>query len=198
MRIVSLLAAALACSACVTGPRLDAPPAFSVQTTPIGFPASVRMDALDRASFEAQATDSARRLRESASDSTVDILALSGGGAGGAFGAGVLIGLSRRGERPQYELVTGVSTGALIASFAFLGPEWDAQLTEAYASGASADLMQSYGLNAPFRTALFRGRRCENWSSPSSLMSLLPPWRAKARAAGSYWLRQPISTAKKP
>ncbi len=72
-------------------------------------------------------------------------LALSGGGAGGAFGAGALVGLSRRHERPQYDLVTGVSSGALIAPFAFLGPEWDSQLTEAFTSGRG-ELMSLHGL----------------------------------------------------
>jgi len=62
-------------------------------------------------------------------------LVLSGGGAGGAFGAGALIGLSRRHERPQYDVVTGVSTGALIAPYAFLGSDWDPQLSEAFTSG---------------------------------------------------------------
>ncbi len=72
-------------------------------------------------------------------------LALSGGGAGGAFGAGALVGLSRRNERPQYDLVTGVSAGALIAPFAFLGPEWDAQLIDAITSGRG-EQMTLHGL----------------------------------------------------
>jgi predicted acylesterase/phospholipase RssA len=54
-------------------------------------------------------------------DGILRALVLSGGGAGGAFGAGALVGLSRRQERPQYDVVTGVSTGALIAPFAFAG-----------------------------------------------------------------------------
>jgi len=61
---------------------------------------------------------------------TIDILVISGGGDWGAFGAGVLKGWSRAaGEhaRPQFDIVTGVSTGALIAPFAFLG---DAQSIE--------------------------------------------------------------------
>ncbi len=55
-------------------------------------------------------------------------LALSGGGQEGAFGAGLLNGWSQRGTRPEFEVVTGVSTGALIAPFAFLGPDWDDEL----------------------------------------------------------------------
>ncbi|OGR06553.1 MAG: hypothetical protein A3K23_01295 [Desulfobacca sp. RBG_16_58_9] len=63
---------------------------------------------------------------------TVDILALSGGGADGAFGAGLLCGWTAHGDRPRFKLVTGISTGSLIAPFAFLGPEYDARLKEVY------------------------------------------------------------------
>jgi predicted acylesterase/phospholipase RssA len=52
-------------------------------------------------------------------------LALSGGGGGGAYGAGVLNGWSEAGERPEFTIVSGVSTGALIAPFAFLGSAYD-------------------------------------------------------------------------
>lgn len=60
----------------------------------------------------------------------VEILALSGGGTNGAFGAGVLAGWTTRGDRPQFQIVTGVSAGALIAPFAFLGPRYDGQLRQ--------------------------------------------------------------------
>ena len=56
-------------------------------------------------------------------------LALSGGGDHGAFGAGLLNGWTEAGTRPEFKLVTGISTGALIAPFAFLGPAYDADLT---------------------------------------------------------------------
>jgi len=91
-------------------------------------------------------------------DGSINILALSGGGAGGAFGAGILVGLSHAGTRPQYEIVTGVSTGALLAPFAFLGPDWDAQLVQAYGGDASSDLMHRFRLTAMFRTALYNGQ----------------------------------------
>ena len=60
------------------------------------------------------------------------ILALSGGGAHGAFGAGVIYGWAQTGRRPTFKLVTGISTGALIASFAFLGPEYNEKLKEVF------------------------------------------------------------------
>jgi hypothetical protein len=68
-------------------------------------------------------------------DATFDMLAISGGAAGGAYGAGALVGLTQAGRRPAFAIVTGVSTGALIAPYAFLGPSWDDKLTEAYAGG---------------------------------------------------------------
>jgi len=63
---------------------------------------------------------------------TFDVLAISGGGADGAFGAGLLCGWTEHGDRPQFKLVTGISTGSLIAPFAFLGPDYDARLKEVY------------------------------------------------------------------
>ncbi len=62
----------------------------------------------------------------------IDILAISGGGADGAFGAGLLYGWTKTGHRPQFKLVTGISTGALMAPFAFLGPSYDENLKKAY------------------------------------------------------------------
>ncbi|GAB2178413.1 patatin-like phospholipase family protein [Dongia sp. agr-C8] len=59
-------------------------------------------------------------------------LAVSGGGSDGAFGAGLLNGWTRSGTRPKFKFVTGVSTGALIAPFAFLGPDYDETLQQAY------------------------------------------------------------------
>lgn len=64
----------------------------------------------------------------------INILALSGGGADGAFGAGVLNGWTQTGLRPEFKIVTGISTGALIAPFAFLGHKYDATLKNAYTS----------------------------------------------------------------
>jgi Patatin-like phospholipase len=60
----------------------------------------------------------------------VQYLALSGGAGDGAFGAGVLVGWTQRQDRPRFEVMTGVSAGALIAPFAFLGPRYDRQLRE--------------------------------------------------------------------
>src|SRR5271170_231176 len=99
----------------------------------------------------------ARRLRAQRAGQPVNILALSGGGADGAFGAGALVGLTRSASRPQFSVVTGVSAGALIAPYAFLGPAWDNQLVEVYTSGRAERLLQSRGLGALFGSSVYRG-----------------------------------------
>ena len=83
-------------------------------------------------------------------------LALSGGGGDGAYGAGVLNGWSAAGTRPEFTIVSGVSTGALIAPFAFLGPAYDPYLTEIYTSGIAGSLVQGPSLaNVLFGSGLF-------------------------------------------
>jgi hypothetical protein len=69
-------------------------------------------------------------------------LALSSGGADGAFGAGVLVGLSEAGKRPEFSLVTGVSTGALMAPFVFAGSKYDPQLRAAYTTIFAGDVFE--------------------------------------------------------
>jgi hypothetical protein len=70
----------------------------------------------------------------------VNFLALSGGGADGAFGAGVLSGWTASGKRPEFDLVTGVSTGALTAPFAFLGPKYDDALKKVFTESTTKDI----------------------------------------------------------
>ncbi|WP_438481276.1 patatin-like phospholipase family protein [Oleiharenicola lentus] len=90
----------------------------------------------------------------------VAILSLSGGGPNGAFGAGVLVGWSELGTRPQFQVVTGVSTGALAAPFAFLGPAYDDRLTKAYTTIHDADLFIP-----EVKRALFRLLRVDSLTS---------------------------------
>ena len=72
----------------------------------------------------------------------VDMLALSGGAADGAYGAGLLVGWTEQGGRPHFDLVTGISVGALIAPFAFLGPEYDAALRTIFTELDTADVAE--------------------------------------------------------
>ncbi len=128
-----------------TLPRRDAPPTLFSSAAPVGFPGTVRFLSVDRATVEARSDAALQGLKKASKDGVVRFLALSGGGAAGAFGAGTLIGLGHRDERPQYDVVTGVSAGALIAPFAFLGSEWDSQLADAITSGRS-EHMTLHGL----------------------------------------------------
>lgn len=95
-----------------------------------------------------------------------DILAISGGAAGGAFGAGVLVGLTRAGRRPNFALVTGVSTGALIAPFAFLGSQWDDRLREAYTGGHAEAALGLFGLSLTLDGGLFQPEALERLVYP--------------------------------
>jgi hypothetical protein len=70
----------------------------------------------------------------------VNFLALSGGGSDGAFGAGLLAGWTASGKRPEFDLVTGVSTGALTAPFAFLGPKYDVALKDVFTQSTTKDI----------------------------------------------------------
>jgi hypothetical protein len=76
------------------------------------------------------------------------LLAISGGGDDGAFGAGLLTGWTVHGDRPSFKGVTGVSTGALTAPFAFLGPEYDAQLRQVFTTLSAHDIFTSRGFLA--------------------------------------------------
>ncbi len=69
-------------------------------------------------------------------------LAISGGGADGAFAAGLLVGWSARGDRPDFTMVTGISTGALRAPFVFLGPDYDEVLRELYTTITTEDVLK--------------------------------------------------------
>lgn len=77
-------------------------------------------------------------------------LAISGGGSDGAFGAGLLAGWTQHGDRPEFDVVTGVSTGALSAPFAFLGPAYDGKLKEIYTAYSTEDLLTAQPLDAVF------------------------------------------------
>ncbi|SRR5690606_25747741 len=157
MRIfaIVILCLGLALTGCASGPRSEVGLADRVAAQPVGF-AGVR--------FTVDTEPEARRLIDwiggnvpVGPDGRLDLLALSGGGANGAFAAGVINGWTAAGTRPDFEIVTGVSTGALAAPFVFLGPEWDDALREAYTSGQASDLLRSRGLGALVGSGVFSG-----------------------------------------
>ena len=125
--------------------------------TPVGFSASSRIVEGSPESFRVHSVDVINRLRASAGGGEINILALSGGGAGGAFGAGALVGLSNSGSLPKFHLVTGVSTGALIAPLAFLGPNWNPEMREAFTGERAQQLLHRRYTRLLFGSALYDG-----------------------------------------
>src|SRR5215207_921583 len=68
------------------------------------------------------------------------MIAISGGADDGAFSAGLLVGWGESGTRPEFDLVTGISAGALVAPFVFLGPEYDGALSEIFTQYGASDI----------------------------------------------------------
>ncbi|CAN7409653.1 patatin-like phospholipase family protein [Phenylobacterium sp. LjRoot219] len=143
-----VLALQLCLSACATTFRLPAVPVGQTARAQPLIP-NVRYwpdrdtDALLRAaaaSVERERAWMARTGQTTASP--VAFLAISGGGDAGAFGAGLLVGWTQRGDRPAFRAVTGISTGALSAPFAFLGPRYDASLRETYTEVSRDDILR--------------------------------------------------------
>jgi len=73
---------------------------------------------------------------------TYSMLAISGGSANGAYGAGLLCGWTKSGSRPVFKIITGISTGAVIAPLAFMGPDYDDKLKEFYTSYSTKDIIR--------------------------------------------------------
>ena len=78
----------------------------------------------------------------------INYLCISGGGSNGAYGAGFLNGWTARGDRPQFTVVTGISTGSMIAPMAFLGPKYDPLMKEAYTTISTEDVAETQVLSA--------------------------------------------------
>lgn len=106
-----------------------------------------------------------------AKQANVNALMISGGGAGGAFSVGVLAAWTAAKTRPQFDVVTGVSTGALIAPFAFLGAAYDDTLVHLYTSGVAKELAESKRPGGLFGPSLLRSdplrRMVEQFITPA-------------------------------
>ena len=101
--------------------------------------------------FQRSVLQSAQQAKAAYGDAPpIDVLAISGGGSNGAFGAGLLCGWSDRGDRPTFRLVTGVSAGAILAPFAFLGRDYDHQMREMATTISDDQVYQSKGLLTAF------------------------------------------------
>ena len=139
--------------------RLPAPPAGAGASMP-GFE-GVRLSVEQAEDSLNAAADRLSLPRSVLGWTDFNILAISGGAAGGAFGAGVLVGMTKADRRPDFAIVTGVSTGALMAPFAFLGPSWDDHLTDAYTGGHAKDLLSLRRLAPAFGAGVFQAANLE-------------------------------------
>ena len=133
-RIGSMLAIGMLVQACGSLPRLEAvPPTLTEKAAIPGIPNSRYWLDHDLAPFIQAVIQDSKREDAALSKAgkpinplpPANLLAISGGGDAGAFAAGILTGWSAHGDRPEFKLVTGISAGALIAPFAFLGPQYD-------------------------------------------------------------------------
>lgn len=148
---VLLCGLALALAACSSLPRMPYTAADA---------ANSRVLDLDGLRRYADEPASKFRLERSDLAPIKTYLALSGGGADGAYGVGVLNGWTAAGNRPNFSVVSGVSTGGLIAPFAFLGPRYDETLKEVYTSGIAESLLQDPSLmRVLFGSGLFGNKR---------------------------------------
>jgi len=132
---------------CATSPpRHPLPPELADQARLPNMPADVRYWGDDAAAALRDWLDPApdRLLACCAAmlDTPHNYLVVSSGGVDGAFGAGLLVGWTAAGTRPEFQIVTGVSTGATIATLAFLGPEYDDSLRQVYSSYSTADFAE--------------------------------------------------------
>jgi len=162
-------------SACAPLARSEAVPAAMEERATVQDMRGIRYWADgDPAEFTRAAQESIRReqayLAESGHQGPLppaDFLAISGGGENGAFGAGLLVGWTAAGTRPTFKGVTGISTGALMAPFAFLGSAYDDKLREMYTGISGADVLETRGFlavmfedamadNAPLRATIAR------------------------------------------
>ena len=133
-RLVFTLAVFAILQGCGTLPRLDAVPLALTERAVIpGIPNARTWQDRDLKSFVEMVIQDTNREIEALENEgkptdrlpPVYVLAIPGGGDAGAFAAGILSGWTAHGDRPQFRVVTGTSVGALIAPFAFLGPQYD-------------------------------------------------------------------------
>ena len=146
IHVFAILLAALLLQGCGTPPTRGEPlpEELSARATVPGIPGARRWGDERPAGFDAWLTLPQAELQArygGVMHRPHSYLAISGGGSDGAFGAGLLNGWTEHGTRPEFQIVTGISTGALMAPFAFLGPEYDPVLRVMYTHYATRDLI---------------------------------------------------------
>lgn len=168
MRVLVLGLLLSVLSACSVLPRLPAPPTDSSANATIQGISAVRYSLTTQSGIDAIVADIREQHRTSpykTNSPDINFLSISGGGDNGAFAAGLLTGWTLRQDRPRFQLVTGVSTGALIAPFAFLGSEYDHILSKVYTEVGQKDIFKPIGL----LSALFR----DSYADSSPLYKLI-------------------------
>ena len=152
-KILVTFLALLGVVSCSTPERLDAVPDNQLSQAVIpGFPDVRYFVDGDDGPFINSVLEAAERERTYSESigitelPPINVLAISGGGDYGAFGAGLLVGWTEAGDRPEFKVVTGVSTGALMAPFAFLGSDYDDQLREVYTTISADDIFEQRSL----------------------------------------------------
>ena len=167
---ISLILLAFVLAGCVTRPAES--PQFRAVTP---------QDAISSAALSNQPLSQSFKGGD---DGVMSILALSGGGAYGAYGVGVLNGWSEQGTRPEFDIVTGVSTGALMSVFAFLGPQYDDLLRNLYTNVKADDIFTSRGIKGLFSDSLYDNtplkRQIETYVT-SALLQQIALQHAKGR-----------------
>lgn len=148
-RWIALAAAASLMAGCATLPRTD----FSAQEQALAQPTGFHNVRFSEESSDLGA-EVERALRPNA-QGEVRVLAMSGGGANGAYGAGLLYSWIRSGGMPKFQLVTGVSTGALSAPFAFVGSGWEERLKSSFLETKVRGLLRGRGLLSLVTPGLF-------------------------------------------
>lgn len=153
---LTIAGAIILLTACASlGPQLPTSAADQLESESLAF--GVRTLGTNGEFELLSSADIARKLQVALGGRPLSVLALSTGGASGAFGAGTLAGLTRSGKRPEFTVVTGVSSGALVAPFAFLGPSWDGEMTRIFTTGETEGLLQPRGLGALFGSSIYSG-----------------------------------------
>jgi Patatin-like phospholipase len=155
-RTLAGAAALLLVLGCSTPPRRQAVPQAETTKAQVAGMPGVRyvlpegLAELDPDLLQAGAKERQARARAGATGPlpTASFLGISGGGDNGAFAAGLFNGWTAAGNRPEFKLVTGVSTGALIAPFAFVGPKYDGLLREFYTGVTPKDVLEQRSILA--------------------------------------------------
>ncbi|MCK0197126.1 patatin-like phospholipase family protein [Ancylobacter sp. 6x-1] len=155
LRAGLLLVCVLTLTACAALPRIP----YTAEDASLGDPMGIPGVRIWADASIAELRPMLARLRDKqqrAGINDYNILAISGGGQDGAYGAGLLNGWTRSGKRPDFAIVSGVSTGALIAPFAFLGPSYDEKLRKVYTETSASDIITGNPITGFFGEGLFR------------------------------------------